>query len=43
MNRKKFYKEISKYYDEKTTDGVRWIMMNDKYNKKYEDAEMPDK
>lgn len=43
MNRKKFYKEISKYYDEKTTDGVRWIMMNDKYSEKYKNAEIPDK
>lgn len=43
MNKKRFYKEISEYYNEKTTDGVRWIMMNDKYSKKYKNAEMPDK
>ena len=43
MNRNRFYKEISEYYVGNTTDGVRWIMMNDKYSKKYENAEMPDK
>ena len=42
MNKKKFNKEILNYYDEKTTDGVRWIMMNDRYSKKYENAEKPD-
>lgn len=42
MIKKKFNKEILNYYVEKVTDGVRWIMMNDKYSEKYKNAEKPD-